>query len=698
LFVGALASLAIVLGLGYLARRSLIEANNSVAHTDEVRLTLSECRLSLARADLRALGEAEAKVARLTIDNPRQQESLARALALTRDGSRDELDALFRSMAHEENRLMAERLQHDAWARGLSFVGFLAAGVLILVLGTFALAFLHAQLDRQHAAEDELHRSEERFHRLVDAVTDYAIFMLDADGYVASWNCGAEKTKGYVAYEIIGAHFSVFYTPEDRAAGKPDDALATVRREGRFEDESYRVRKDGSRFWANVVITALRDARGEITGFAKVTRDLTARRAAEENARRLVHEQIARAASEIERHEMARASRVKDEFLATMSHELRTPLNAISGWASILRKKPRDEDRLDRGLEVIARNVKAQARLVNDLLDISRIISGKLELRLKRTEVTPIVLAAADVVRPAADGKGVGLVVEVDPHLGETVADPERLQQIVWNLLTNAVRFTPRGGCVTVACAREESDVVVRVRDTGAGISGENLPYVFERFMQVDSTITRSHGGLGLGLAIVRHLVEGHGGRVAAESEGLGRGATFTVTLPIRAVSPREVAARARDEIELDADPEVVGPETSLDGVRVLVVDDDADSIEVLRMVLENAGAQVTAATSARRAFDALDGRSAFDLIISDIGMPEIDGYSLMRRIRSRPGGTNVPAIALTAYARAEDAELASIAGYQVHLPKPVDERQLLESVKEWSKPRTGDVAAYPAS
>jgi len=538
-------------------------------------------------------------------------------------------------------------------------------------------------LTTKRALDEQLHASEARFHQLVDAVADYAIFMLDATGHVATWNLGAQKNKGYQPSEILGQHFSVFYTPEDRAAGKPNNVLETVRREGRFEEESWRIRKDGTRFWANVVITALRDKKDEVTGFAKVTRDLTGKRAAEENERELVREQLARETSELGRKEMERVNRVKDEFLATMSHELRTPLNAITGWSAILRKKPRDEGKLERGLEVIERNAKAQTRLVGELLDVSRIVNGKLQLNIVKTEVFPAIAAAADVVRPAAEGKGVRLVVDIDPDIGSTMADPDRLQQIAWNLLSNAIRFTAGGGRVTIACDRAASGINISVRDTGAGIAAEHLPHIFERLTQVDSSTTRAHGGLGLGLAIVRHLAEAHGGSVEAHSEGLGHGSTFTVVLPIRAVSAPPAEGEAEAEPETTDVGETGG---SLDNVRVLVVDDEDDSLEILREVLGVAGAQVTTVTSAREAFDVLDAGGAFDVIVSDIGMPEMDGYSFIRRIRSSESGKDLPAIALTAYARASDAAVAKRAGYQEHLVKPIDERKLLSAVLTWSR------------
>jgi PAS domain S-box-containing protein len=544
-----------------------------------------------------------------------------------------------------------------------------------------------------YRARVEAAASEERFHGLIDAITDYAIYMLDAGGFVATWNSGAEAIKGYRREEILGRNFSVFYTPEDRAAGRPERILETVRCEGRFEEENWRVRKDGSRFWANVVITALRNQDGEITGFAKVTRDLTARRLGEENVRTLAAERTARITSESERTvavvargELERVNRMKDEFLATMSHELRTPLNAIQGWATMLRRDRSDPAKLERGLEVIDRNAKAQTRLIADLLDISRIMSGKLELNRTTTELLPMVVAAADVVRPAAEGKDVGLVVDLDPSIGSIVADADRLQQVLWNLLTNAIRFTPPGGKVTVLAERSPSGVVLRVRDTGVGLAPEHLEHIFDRFMQVDSTTTRSHGGLGLGLSIVRHIVEGHGGTVWAESEGPQRGSTFAVKIPIPAVSFSAAGESSRvGRPRLPQDPveeaEMKGRTMELAGLTLLAIDDDADSLELVRTVLADAGAQVRTATSAREALGVLDAEGPFDAIVSDVGMPEVDGYALMRDLRRCAATADMPAIALTAYARVEDAELARRAGYQRHLTKPVDERRLIEIV-----------------
>jgi PAS domain S-box-containing protein len=394
--------------------------------------------------------------------------------------------------------------------------------------------------------------------------------------------------------------------------------------------------------------------------------------------------------AEIARTEAEAANRTKDEFLATMSHELRTPLNAVLGWAKILKSQPADAAKTARGIDVIERNALTQARLVSDLLDVSRIISGKLSLAVQRIELAGVIVAAVDVVRPAADARGVRLAVDVDPGTGIILADPDRVQQIVWNLLANAVRFTSKGGSVSIRATRDDSVVRIVVTDTGMGIPQEHLPHIFERFRQVDSSTTRTHGGLGLGLAIVRHLVEAHGGDVSAESGGTGRGATFTVVLPIRAVH----VARPDDGAGAKGDGDRISPpgrRRSLLGIRVLAVDDDEDSLELLRALIEGAGASFAGATSVQEALDAVE---SFDVVVSDIGMPQADGYAFIQRLRARATGSGVPAIALTAYARSEDAERAVRAGFQQHLAKPVDADELLDAILRWARASGSDSAA----
>jgi len=409
-----------------------------------------------------------------------------------------------------------------------------------------------------------------------------------------------------------------------------------------------------------------------------------------ENARLYAVAQEAAARAEESARTAEQASRAKDEFLATVSHELRTPLNAIYGWATILRKVASEPLKLQHGLEVIERNAKAQTRIVNDILDLSRIISGKLQLKVVKTDLSTVIHQAADVVRPGADSKGIKLAVEVDPDIGAAMADPDRLHQIMWNLLINAVRFTPRGGSITVTGDRTDSGIVLHVIDTGAGIAPHHLPHIFERFTQVDCSTTRSHSGLGLGLAIVRHLVEAHGGTVDAQSAGLGQGSIFSVSLPICAVN---TAREEEEEVQAEEESSRASTVTSLTGARVLVVDDEADAVELLRVILEEAGAAVVQARSAREALAALDSAGPFTVVLSDIGMPDMDGYAFMRHIRSRDSGADVPAIALTAYARPQDSDLARRAGYQEHLAKPVDQARLLEAVKMWSQVRMRQTA-----
>ncbi|MDB4973476.1 MAG: hypothetical protein JWN48_1817 [Myxococcaceae bacterium] len=549
-------------------------------------------------------------------------------------------------------------------------------------------------LTTRRANEEELRRSEERFRLLVESVRDYAMYMLDPTGKVTTWNAGAEKLKGYSASEIIGKNFAQFFPPEDIAAGKPERELAVALETGRFEEEGYRIRKDGSRFWANVALTPIRDARGRLLGFAKVTRDLTARIAAEQTARELVREQAARAAAEsaeIRIREAARlaeeaaqraeqANRVKDEFLATVSHELRTPLNAILGWSSILRSRNRDSA-ASHGLEVVHRNALAQGRIIEDILDVSRIITGKLHLDLKATNLDTIVREAIDVILPAASAKNVSIHQRPSDRPCILLADPERVRQIAWNLLSNATKFTDAGGSIEVTVELEDGLARLTVSDSGRGIDPEFLPLVFDRFMQADSSSTRRVGGLGLGLAIVRHLAELHGGQVEASSAGLGQGARFTVSFPVR-VHVTEDAPRRLSSSVPPAEAEQPPPAGSLADTRVLVVDDDGDSLELLETVLRSAGATVETASSAAQGYASVQ-RFRPHVLVSDIGMPGEDGYSFIQRVQSLSpaAGGAVPAIALTAYSREEDRKKALAMGFTSHIAKPVDLTELVSSI-----------------
>jgi signal transduction histidine kinase/ActR/RegA family two-component response regulator len=382
------------------------------------------------------------------------------------------------------------------------------------------------------------------------------------------------------------------------------------------------------------------------------------------------------------------ASRIKDEFLSTLSHELRTPLNAILGWSDLVLRPGFPEDARGRALEAIHRNAHAQSALIDDILDVSRIVSGKVRLDLQEVELNQIVLLACDSIQPAAVGRGVDLQMDLG-HEIVLVADPSRLQQVLWNLLSNAVKFTDRGGRVRVEAGARGGDVEIRVSDTGAGIPADILPHVFERFRQADASTTRRHGGLGLGLAIVKHLVELHGGTVRAESAGEGRGAAFTVTLPRRVVTG--TAAKADWRTASAAASLAGSPTACLDGVRVVVVDDEAEALMLVDAILGPRGARVTMCASAEEAMSALL-REPADVLVADIGMPEVDGYELMRRVRASPGTgvRRVAGLALSAYAGSDDRERTLAAGYLEHLAKPVSPESLVAAVARLAGKRPG--------
>ncbi|WP_437680827.1 hybrid sensor histidine kinase/response regulator [Sorangium sp. So ce131] len=524
-------------------------------------------------------------------------------------------------------------------------------------------------------AERALRESEERYRVIISALEE-GITLQDAAGVIRTANASAERILGMSVDELVGLRTLDPFLPMIREDGSPFPAemvptnVALRTGEPQSGVTLGLERRDGTLVWLSVNARPLRAADGAVAGVVTSFFDVTARRRAEEERQSLL------SAAQAARREAEAASQLKDEFLATMSHELRTPLTAVLGWIRMLRTGKLSEDRREKALETVERNAQAQAQLVDDLLDISRIMAGKLRLDVQPIELVAVIEAALEVVRPAADAKGVRLELLLDPGVGAVSGDAGRLQQVVWNLLSNAVKFTSRGGVVHVRLERVDASAEVVVSDTGQGIDPAFLPYVFEQFRQADSGTTRKHGGLGLGLTIVKSLVEMHGGTAHATSEGRGRGAAFTVRLPL-AAPPRRLGERRRQSgLEL---PSGVEPRPALDRLNVLVLDDEEDTRELVAAMLEQCGAHVTAVASAAEALAALEALRP-DVLVSDIALPGEDGYELIRKVRALPArsGGRIPAVALTAYARTEDRMRALRAGFNTHVPKPIDPAELL--------------------
>ncbi|MBW3585061.1 MAG: PAS domain S-box protein [Cyanobacteria bacterium 0813] len=670
-------------------------------------------------------------------------------------------------------------------------------------------------------AEVALRQSESRLRLIIESAKDYAIFTLDLNGTIASWNSGAQRLLGYTDAEAIGCHSRIIFTPEDKEQGRARREREIALTQGQVENERWHVRKDGSRFWASGLMMPLQDETGNTQGFVNILQDKTAQRQAnqrlnllyemtsdllateqplalmntlfsklsaqldlhcyynylveEKDNRPLLHlsnfsgvseevaatmewiefgeyigglvardrrqivldrEQIAtdphaqlirsmgitayaaqpliaqgrllgtlsfasqtrtcftseeidllqvacgHIAIALERanlttslqqqaEQLLQANRIKDEFLAVLSHELRSPLNPILGWSKLLQVRKFDETKTAHALATIERNAKLQSELIEDLLDVSRILQGKLSLNPTPINLPSTITAAIETVRLAAQTKSIGVEVSLDSNVGYVSGDSTRLQQVVWNLLSNAVKFTPAGGRVEVRLEQVGNQAKITIRDNGKGIPQEFLPYVFDYFRQADSATTRKFGGLGLGLAIVRYIVELHGGTVQADSPGEGLGATFTVRLPLMPIEPAVNQGDRSSEASLN-----------LKGVQVLVVDDDTDTREFVVFLLQQAQASVISAHSAREALAALM-QSKPDVLLSDIGMPDMDGYMLLQQVRALPPeqGGQIPAIALTAYAGDVNQQQALAAGFQRHIAKPVEPNELMGAI-----------------
>jgi PAS domain S-box-containing protein len=493
---------------------------------------------------------------------------------------------------------------------------------------------------RRH--EDMLRQSEERFRLMIDSVRDYAIFMLDPQGRVVSWNAGAQRIKGYTQAEILGKHFSVFYPEEARRKRWPEQELATARESGRYEEEGIRVRKDGTNFWANVVLTPVYEAGGTLRGYAKVTRDLTDRRRVEA---------------------LEKAERQTNEFLAMLAHELRNPLAPIRNALHLLSKKPTEDPAELWVRDVLQRQTVQMARLVDDLLDVSRITRSTVVLAKVPVDLLKAIHEAADAATQWMQARRHQLVVALPEDKLEVDADPVRLNQIVQNLLHNAAKFTPDGGRVELRAAREDGSVVIGVKDNGIGMTPELVATAFDLFKQGQQAIDRPEGGLGVGLTLVDRLARLHGGSVEARSEGPGKGSEFVVRLPARTSASPGEAPQPAEEAKGAAR-------------RVLVVDDNVDAANALRYLLENDGHEVRIATDGPAGL-ALAREFQPEVLLLDIGLPRLSGYEIARQARADPALADATIIAVTGYGQQRDRDRSSAAGFDHHLTKPVEYRAL---------------------
>ena len=516
--------------------------------------------------------------------------------------------------------------------------------------------YLSLDITDRKTAEEALRESERQLRTLADAVPQL-VWMAESDGHIFWYNQRWYEYTGTTPEQMAGWGWQSVHDPK-LLPRVVERWKASIETGAPFEMEFPLKRADGVFRWFLTRVNPLRDSQGRIVRWFGTNTDIDEQRRTSE--------------------ELREANRLKDEFLATVSHELRTPLTAILGWAHLLRAGQLNERSATGAIETIERNARAQSQLIDDLLDVSRIITGKLRLDVRQIDPASFIESAIEALRPAAEAKDVRIQKVMDTGVVSVAGDPARLQQVVWNLLSNAIKFTPKGGRVQVRLERINSHIEIAVSDTGGGIEPEFLPHVFERFRQADQKTTRQHGGLGLGLAIVRHLVELHGGTVGADSPGKGQGATFVVNLPIVAFYQKDNLAERVHPAARETLPSYDCPER-LDGLKVLVVDDEVDTREVFRVGIAQCGAHVVSAGSAQEALEAIE-KERPDVLISDIGMPGEDGYELIRKVRALPPGRGgkIPAIALTAYARTEDRLRALRAGYQMHVSKPVELAELV--------------------
>jgi PAS domain S-box-containing protein len=551
-------------------------------------------------------------------------------------------------------------------------VGVLGASALLVLMGLRVRRGMAEQLER----EEKLYESEERFRQIAENIDAVLWIRNVRTGRLEFVSSGIERLWGISNNDLTNSNrgfWSDFIHADDRKSVSDAD-------QERFlswtQDREYRiVTPDGRTRWVRDRVFPVKDKYGTVQRLVGFTTDTTERKFAEEiKANLLAREQAARAQAET-------ANQAKDEFLAIVSHELRSPLNAMLGWARVLRSGNVDDETQKHAIGVIEQSAEMQSRLIEDLIDSARIESGQLRIESRPVDLNPVIQSAVDTVHPAAESKGVEIRTELDTQAGIITGDAERMQQIVWNLLSNAVKFTPKGGRIEAKLRRQDPWVTMIVKDTGRGIKAADLPFIFDRFRQADKSTTRRTGGLGLGLSLVKNLVELHGGKIQAESAGEGRGASFTIELPLRAVSGAEpVSSINANDVDLGEMAARLNFLPVLDGLNILSVDDELQARDLIATLLRKYGAAVTPVSSSAEAMEALtDKRAKFDLIVSDIGMPEENGYTLIRRIRNLPDPIGkIPAVALTAFGRSEDRINALEAGFQMHVPKPVEPTELM--------------------
>jgi PAS domain S-box-containing protein len=550
------------------------------------------------------------------------------------------------------------RVESEGWRRRKDGSRFWASAVMTALHDNTGKLVGYVKVTRdltdRKMAEERLRQSEEQFRRLVDGVEEYAIYMLDPSGRVTTWNSGAEKIKRYRANEIIGKSFVCFYTPEDVAAGRPQHNLQMARKHGHIRDQGLRVRKDGSVFQAEVVITAVSDDEGNLRGFSKVTRDIT--------------EQVRSREMEAAKIAAEKASQAKDDFLAALSHELRTPLTpALAAASYLVHNAAKLPPEFGNDLEIIRRNIQLEARLIDDLLDLTRITRGKLELHLGTVDAHIAISDGLQMVNEQIREKGLNLSTALQAERHFVRADAIRIQQVFWNLINNAVKFTGPGGNIQIRTRNDEKGCFVfEIADNGIGIEPERRQKLFDAFEQGERSVTRQFGGLGLGLAIAKNLVDLHHGTISAMSAGLSQGATFTVTLEALPLTGNEV-------------PESEAPKRAQKPLNILVVEDHGDTRQTLARLLSHFGHQIVVADSVESAMKAFRSQQ-FDALVSDIGLPDGTGYEIIKQAKRR---YPIKAIALTGFGMEEDVRKSKAAGFDFHLTKPVDFAELRTVLSE---------------